>query len=119
MAKLAKKYGVERSTIYRWILGAVGDEKYRDLVTDCLISRIAEADDEMDRAEDVLGVQKAREKARFARMDFERRRPSLYGVKQEVEHKVAPVLHIIRAAPVEKVVEGSHVPPALPAPVAK
>ena len=116
LRKLAVEHGVDPATIYRWLLTAVGDERYRELVTDCLVARIAEADGDLDGAMSVLEVQKAREKARFARMDFERRRPALYGQKQEVTHQVAPVLHIHTTAPQEKVVEGSRVPPALPAP---
>lgn len=116
LRQLGAEFGIDKHTVYRWMLSAVGDERYRDLVTDCLIRRIAEADEELDAAKSVVDVQKAREKMRFTRMDFERRRPSLYGQKQEIEHKVAPVLHI-HTTQAEKVVTGPQVPSALPAPL--
>lgn len=115
LTQLQEKYGVDRCTIYQWMLSELG-ENHREVVTRCLVSRIAEADQELDDAADMLGVQKAREKMRYARFDYERRRPELYGPKQEVVHKTAPVLHIHTTAPQEKVIEGSHVPSALPAP---
>jgi hypothetical protein len=117
MRQLAAEHGLSRVTLYKWLLSAVGDAAYKDLVTDALVARIAEADEDLDGAKSVLEVQKAREKARFARMDFERRRPSLYGVKQEVEVKVAPVLHIHAPMPEGgRTLESIPVPPALPAP---
>ena len=84
---LAKECAVHRSTLYRWMLTALGDAQYEELVTQCLVNRIAEADGELDEALTRDDIARAREKARFSRMDFERRRPHLYGVKQEVSSK--------------------------------
>ena len=70
-------------TIYRWLLKEAGPE-YDSIQTDALISRIADADYELQNARDKVSVARAREQGRFARMDFERRRPKLYGPKQEV-----------------------------------
>ena len=114
LRQLAEERGVAHTTLYRWLLSDLGDERYRELVTDALIARIADADVELAGAKSVLEVQRAREIARFARMDFERRRPALYGVKQEVKHTVAPVLHIHTTAPA---VDVTPVPSALPAPL--
>jgi transcriptional regulator with XRE-family HTH domain len=78
MQTLAAEFGVNRSTIYRWMLTETGDQ-HAEIVTDVLINRIAEADAELESAADRDATSRARERARFARMDFERRRPHLYG----------------------------------------
>ena len=78
---LAAETGVHRATLYRWMLAGEGDDKYASLVTHCLVNRVAEADNALDQAADACDIARAREQARFARMDFERRRPQLYGVK--------------------------------------
>ena len=92
---IAKEYKVSRVTLYYWMLGGFGDHSYEDILTKCLINRVCESDEELDTASDGLSIARAREKARFSRMDFERRRPHLYGPKQEVKHTgVAPSLHI-------------------------
>ncbi len=83
---LGKECGVSKRTIYRWLLSGIGDERYGDLVTAALVARIADADEKLEAAKDKVEVAKCREMARFARMDLERRRPSLYGQKQEVKH---------------------------------
>ena len=70
-------------TIYRWLLKEAGPD-YESIQTDALISRIADADYELQNARDKVSVARAREQGRFARMDFERRRPKLYGPKQEI-----------------------------------
>ena len=114
---MAAEFGVNRVTFYRWMLTEVGDG-HRELVTDCLVARIAAADEDLEGAKDKDEVTRAREVARFARMDFERRRPALYGVKQEVKHTGATVFRIEYAEMPAggRVIEGTPVPPALPAP---
>ncbi len=86
LRELGAERGVSRMKIYRWLLGELGEAEYREVVTDCLIARIAEADEKLEEAKDKVEVAKWREIARFYRMDYERRRPALYGVKQEVRH---------------------------------
>jgi hypothetical protein len=113
---------VTRRTIYRWMLGGVGDEKYGELVTEALVNRVADADDDLDEARtarDPIAMAAARETARFARMDFERRRPALYGPKQEVNHRgAAPTLMVVLSSEGGgRVLEGTQVPDQLPAPV--
>jgi hypothetical protein len=71
-------------TIYRWLLREAGPD-YESLQTDALISRVADADYELSIAADKVSVARAREQAKFARMDFERRRPKLYGPKQDID----------------------------------
>ena len=80
---LAAEHSTSYRTIYRWMLAETG-EQYADLITHALVNRIADADQQMDSARDTCQLARAREQAKFARMDFERRRPKLYGPKQEV-----------------------------------
>lgn len=81
--ELAAEFGVRsKQTIYNWILAGLGDKAYHEQITRALVNRIAEADQMMLDAEDAVAVTKAREFMKFARMDFERRRPALYGAKQ-------------------------------------
>lgn len=86
---LAKEQGCARRTIYRLMLAGLGEEGYEELVTEALVARVADADDELEasrKSRDPVRVTAARETCRFARMDLERRRPGLYGPKQEVKH---------------------------------
>lgn len=84
MKQVSKDMQIPTRTLYRYMLGGLGDEKYQEKVTECLVARIADADDELEAAKDAIEVQKWREIARFRRMDFERRRPALYGPKAVV-----------------------------------
>lgn len=120
---LGKKCGIRREEvtrrIKRWMLAGRGDAAYADLVTDALVNRIADADDRLEQARDPVQIAKYREMARFARMDFERRRPALYGQKQEVRHTGGPPTFtvVLLDAPSGgggRVIDGS--PVALPAP---
>lgn len=82
---LAAEQEVDRRTIYRWMLAGTGDKQYHDLVTFCLVRRVADADERLEKASDPCHIARAREMAKFARMDLERRRPKLYGSKPEQE----------------------------------
>lgn len=82
LRQLAAESGVNASTIYRWMLSGIGDKDHAEAVTDCLVRRIADADIALESSTDQVAVSKHREMAKFARMDFERRRPALYGVRQ-------------------------------------
>ena len=75
---LAIEHNVAARTIYRWMMSELGDG-YQEAVTDVLVSRIADADVALELAADQCQIARAREQCRFARMDFERRRPHLYG----------------------------------------
>ena len=94
LKQLAEKNGIARITLYQWMLSDLGKGQYDDLITQALIARISEADAELEGAADSLALARARELMRFTRMDFERRRPHLYGQKQELSVQVAPILHI-------------------------
>lgn len=102
---LAAEAGKHRATIYRWMLAGLGDKDYHDVVTECLVTRIADADQRLETAADGCDIARAREMARFARMDFERRRPALYGQKQEITHISADLGDRLRRAR-ERTIEG-------------
>ncbi|MDI3463647.1 MAG: hypothetical protein OJF50_002468 [Nitrospira sp.] len=80
---LAAEHAVNRQTIYNWMLSETGPE-YDRIITQALIKRICDADEKLENSSDMIGITRAREMARFSRQDFERRRPKLYGPKQEV-----------------------------------
>jgi hypothetical protein len=84
MIDIAADMGVSKAILYRWLLAGVGDERYHDIVTQCLVRRVMDADESLDCAATPIEVARAREQARFARMDLERRRPKLYGAKPEL-----------------------------------
>lgn len=82
--ELAQGNRIHTRTLYRWMLTDAGPE-YDTIITNCLTNRIADADELLDNAQDSCQIARAREIAKFARMDFERRRPKLYGPKQEIQ----------------------------------
>jgi len=86
LQQIADKHGVTRHAVYGWLLGDLGGEQHASLVTQALTARIAEADEKLENSNNPLNVTQGREQARFARMDLERRRPHLYGIRQEVQH---------------------------------
>jgi transposase-like protein len=92
---IALQNSVNVRTIYRWLLTECGEE-YQEIVTQALANRIAEADVMLMNSTDSCQVSRAREIARFARMDFERRRPKLYGQKQELEIDKTVHVHVHR-----------------------
>ena len=92
--ELAAEHGVHRATLYRWMLGAVGDTQYTESVTHALVRRIADADGDLAASKDACDIARARETARFARMDYERRRPHLYGQHQIIDSAPSVVLNL-------------------------
>ena len=79
--ELARERGVSHRAIYKFMLSGLGDAKYADVVTDALVARISDADEKLGAAETYVDVSKYSQLGKFARMDFERRRPALYGAK--------------------------------------
>lgn len=102
MQQLAMESRVNRQTLYRWMLGYTGTE-YDSLITDALITRVAEADSQLDEAKDTCGIARAREHMKYSRMDLERRRPKLYGPKQEVSTDNKITVIVQRTAPLQVV----------------
>ena len=124
LQQIANKYGVSKEAIYGWLLGDLGGAEHAMLVTQALTARIADADQMLDSSDTPLNLARAREQARFRRMDLERRRPALYGQKVEVNQQVAPILNIqiISASPVTVVSAQQNpdvalLPPVLPVPI--
>jgi len=109
---LAQECGKSRHTLYRWMMSGVGDQDYEALITDALINRIADADQSLEESADPCDIARARERMKFSRMDFERRRPKLYGPKQElaVDHAVTVVIK--RLGPVQVSSEPAQASPA-------
>ena len=90
----AEENGVSTQTIYDWMFTESGPKQYEKLITSALVRRIHDSDKALDGADNMLNLARAREQAKLTRMDFERRRPHLYGQKQEITHQVAPILNI-------------------------
>jgi lambda repressor-like predicted transcriptional regulator len=113
LRQLANELGVSNVGLRAWLLRENG-EHYNEAITNALTLRVAEADDALEAADDVVSIARAREQARFARMDFERRRPALYGQRQQIMHDIGPDLgDLLRdarkrvASPQQTVIEGS------------
>lgn len=104
---LAAEYQTSRMTIYRWMMNGQSDKQYEALITDGLIKRIADADEDLENASTPYDIARARERARFARMDFERRRPLLYGPKQHIQEDRTVTITIHKLTPQPVVVEPS------------
>ena len=75
---IATQIGVSRQAVHAWMLRESNDT-YHEAITAALVARVVEADEKLDTAADAVDIARAREQARFARMDLERRRPGLYG----------------------------------------
>lgn len=81
---IAARHGISTRSVYNLMMAGAGDQ-YDSMITGMLVARIADADEMLRDADDAVQIARAREIARFARMDFERRRPSLYGQRQQVD----------------------------------
>lgn len=117
VTELAKDSRVARRTLYRHLLAALGEDGYHEAVTHALVARIADADEELEaarRSGDPVRVSAAREACRFYRMDFERRRPSLYGVKQTNVNVTAVVADADLVGTAARLLERLSEPKALP-----
>ena len=77
---LAAKLGVSNVGLRAWLLRETSDQ-YHEVITAALTQRVAESDEALEEASDPVSIARAREVARFSRMDLERRRPALYGQK--------------------------------------
>jgi transcriptional regulator with XRE-family HTH domain len=94
---IAEQIGVTHGTVRRWLLSEV-PQKYRKAQEAGLIARIVDVDEELEEAATPLSIARAREAARFARWDAERRLPHLFGPKQEVTHTIKPEFTVILKA---------------------
>jgi hypothetical protein len=83
LRSIGKSLGLSHIGVRKWLLREVGAE-YHEMQTDGLLTRVVEADKMLMDARDPVSIARAREIARFARMDLERRRPGLYGAKTQI-----------------------------------
>jgi transposase len=90
---IAKDFGVVRRTIYNWLHRSHSDPEYKELQRQAYVARIADADDALHTATDAVLIARAREEAKFARWDAERRLPDLFGLKQD--HSEAKTIVIV------------------------
>ena len=88
LESLAEKHHVSRQAIYSWLLGGLADDQHNGLVTQALTARIAKADEVLETSALPVDVMRGERMGRFARMDYERRRPHLYGQKQFIDQTV-------------------------------
>lgn len=102
MQTLAAELNVSRMTLYNWLLTGLGDADYHDLITRCLVRRIADADAELDTARSKLDIARAATKMRYFRSDFERRRPALYGQKREITGSHTVTVTVDRGSAIER-----------------
>ena len=87
------------------MLKELGPEYY-SVQQDILISKIADADANLDAADSNYAVARATAQGKFARFDLERRHPALYGPRQAIaiDQQVRVTIRDIRpAAPVIEV----------------
>ncbi len=89
---------VARRTIYKWI-HRIGDKDYYDIVTDAMVTRLADADHALANAETMGHIARAREEARYTRWDLERRRPHLFGPKQEIKQDTSVTVIVQMVSP--------------------
>jgi hypothetical protein len=87
LRQIAADIGVSNVGLRAWLLRE-DREQYHEAITAALAQRVAESDVALDAADDAISIARARETARFARMDFERRRPTLYGQRQQITHEI-------------------------------
>jgi hypothetical protein len=99
LAAIATESRVCARSLYNWILAEHGPE-YQAIQTECLLNRVADADAQLEQSTDKFQIMRAREIARFSRMDLERRRPQLYGPKTEVKQDTTITVIVQREPPV-------------------
>ena len=80
---IGQQLGVSHEQVRIWLLDELGPE-YAALQRQALIARIVEADVRLENAPGAVDIARAREIAKFARWDAERRLPQLFGPKPAV-----------------------------------
>jgi hypothetical protein len=83
LRSIGESLGMSHEGVRKWLFREVGVE-YHEIQTEGLIERVVYADKRLEEADDPVDIARAREMAKFARMDLERRRPGLYGQKTHV-----------------------------------
>jgi hypothetical protein len=83
LREIAEGLGIAHTTLRGWLLSG-GPQQYADIKQRGLVARIAEADENLEKADSLLAAQKWRDIGKFARWDAERRLPHLFATRQEV-----------------------------------
>ena len=89
---LRTEANVSRRTIYNWMHSEVTDKHYPELVKTAIVNRIADADEKLEKASDHLQLARAREEARFARWDAERRLKIFRSPSESADNRVVVVV---------------------------
>lgn len=110
---IAAEIGVTPQALGIWLLDDLGPE-YAVAQRRGLIQRIVNADHEIDIAPDPLSLARAREAARFARWDCERRLPKLFGVHTHMTVEIVGDLGDRLRRARERTIEGELLPSNYP-----
>src|SRR6185503_440784 len=89
---LGRECKTSRRTLYNWMHSELTDKHYPDLVKTAIVNRIADADEKLANAQDSLQVARAREEAKFARWDAERRLKLFRSNQEAVDNRVMVVI---------------------------
>jgi hypothetical protein len=89
LVSIGKSYGVSdeavRRRLEKWALACSGEGKPYDLATDYLIENAIAAKDRIVVAPDAVGIARAREETKYWLWMLERRRPKLFGPRQQID----------------------------------
>ena len=99
---IAQDTRVARRTIYNW-MHCQGDSQYYQLITQAMVCRLADADEALHTATDSVQIARAREEAKFARFDLERRRSKEWGPKQDISTDNKITVIVQRSTPLQVV----------------
>lgn len=105
---IAEDIGVSLQCLSMWLLDDL-PAQYAEAQRRGLIARIADADGDLDGAQTPLELARAREKAKFARWDAERRLPKLFGLQTHVTVEITGDLGDRLRRADERVIEGESV----------
>lgn len=84
LADLAKEHRKHIATLYRWMMKELGPD-YHEMQTDMMIDQVAESYQVIKEAYTPCEVAKGQALAKLSTLILERRRPKLFGPKQEVQ----------------------------------
>lgn len=105
LKRIGQSYNVTdeavRQRLERWALAGHGDTSFSQMVTEYLVENAIQAKDRMVAATDVLGLARGREEVRYWLWMLERRRPKLYGPKQEIQEDRNLTITIQQLTPVQ------------------
>ncbi len=98
LRSIAGELGIAVETLRRrfkvWSLTGKADKTYADLNTESMAMRIAIADELLETGSTMRDIARAEKMCRYSRMDFERRRPHLYGAKVEMSLTGPPAIFL-------------------------